>query len=283
MLMDNFAHGVETLGDSVVKYMDQQTPIENLDAGFILGYTLENNFRRKLIDHLKKRNIPTVFVDSNILHYARPEHEWHRYSINSVYPNTGLYFFGPVKPKWQTYSSWHNVKDNPWRSTGKHILLLAQRPHGWNMFGNDQMHWINQTVTRIKRSTDRPIVVRMHPGDGSRHQQIEIIISRWGNQIQVSSAENIKQDLVNCWAAVGYNSTPNAVAAIEGVPVYVDDPLHSWATDVAFKNLADIENPVLPDRSQWLEKIANIHWSNLEVRQGKLWAAIKQCILTAQV
>ena len=101
---------------------------------------------------------------------------------------------------------------------------------------------------------------------------------RYGKTIQLSSGDNIREDLKNCWAAVGYNSTPNAVAAIEGIPVYVDDPVHSWAKDVAFKDLSQIEDPEMPDRTTWLEKIANIHWSNDEVRSGKLWSAIKQRI-----
>lgn len=282
MLMDNFAQGVTNNGDSVVKYIDKTLPTENLDAGFVLGYTLENNFRRSIIDHLQSKKTPVVFVDSNILHYARPEHEWHRYSINSVYPNSGIYFFKDITPRWQPFSSWHNVNEKPWRTSGNHVLVLAQRPHGWNMFGNDQMHWINETIKRIKFFTDRPIRIRMHPGDGTRQSQIDVIKSQWGNYVEISSADNIKADLENCWAAVGYNSTPNVVAAIEGVPVYVEDPQHSWAQDIAFTKLDDIENPVLPDRTQWLEKIANIHWSNQEVVEGKLWAAIKQNISSAQ-
>lgn len=280
MLMDNFAQGVSTVGDTVTKYTNKVLPKEKLDIGFVLGYTLENNFRRSIIDYLSKAKIPAVFVDSNILHYAKPEHVWHRYSINSVYPDKGIYFFDNIEPKWKTYSSWHNVEAMPWRNNGSHILLLAQRPHGWNMFGNDQNQWINDIIQRIKLHSNRPIRIRMHPGDGKKQSQIDLIRARWHKQVEISTADNIKQDLVNCWAAVGYNSTPNVVAAIEGVPVYVDDPVHSWAQDIAFKNLSDIETPTMPDRTDWLERIANIHWSNDEVRSGRLWSAIKQRILS---
>jgi hypothetical protein len=77
---------------------------------------------------------------------------------------------------------------------------------------------------------------------------------------------------------VGYNSTPNVVARIEGVPGYLEDPTHSWANGVSFTDLAQILNPPLPDRSEWIHKIANIHWSNEEVRTGQLWSAIKHYI-----
>jgi hypothetical protein len=77
---------------------------------------------------------------------------------------------------------------------------------------------------------------------------------------------------------VGYNSTPNVVAAIEGVPVYVEDPALSWAADVAFTDLSQIEMPPMPDRTAWINRIANIHWSNQEVQTGQLWRAVKQYI-----
>jgi hypothetical protein len=135
-LMDNFKAGVLANGDQVVDYHDNQLPDQDLDAGFVLGYTLEENFRRKIIDILRARKVPQIFVDSNMLHYARKEHEWHRYSLNSVYPNDGIYFFDKLNAnKWLTYSQWHGAELQPWRDQGQHILILCQRPKGWNMFG----------------------------------------------------------------------------------------------------------------------------------------------------
>lgn len=283
MLMDNFAQGVKAHGDEIVEYKDNQLPDQPLHAGFVLGYTLEDNFRKKIIDQLKGNNIPAVFVDSNILHYARQEHEWHRYSLNSVYPSKGTYFFSELdKTKWDRYSQWHNTNLKPWRNDGNHILVLCQRPKGWNMFGNDQDQWLDKTITKIRKYVDRPIRIRMHPGDGTKEKQIEKILKRHGNNVEISRAANIKDDLVNCWCAVGYNSTPNVVAALEGVPVYVEDSKNSWAADIAFTDLSQIANPPMPDRSEWIHKIANIHWSNEEVQHGHLWSAIKAHILTSR-
>lgn len=281
--MNVFSEGVTACGDQVIQYWNSQLPTQPLDAGFVLGYTLENNFRKKIIDCLTAQHSPVIFVDSNILHYARPAHEWHRYSMHSVYPNTGQYFFKELDyNKWAEYSHWHGVGLQSWRQTGKHILLLCQRPKGWNMFGENQDQWLNETVDQIHKITPRPIVVRMHPGDGTRFEQIAKIKKRWGSVVAFSNNANIKDDLVNCWASVGYNSTPNVVSAIQGVPVCLADPTHSWAADVAFTSIKDIETPLMPDRSQWIHKIANIHWSNQEVKSGKLWEAIRCSILTAR-
>jgi hypothetical protein len=283
-LMTNFAAGVAANGDQIVDYRDNQLPDQDLDAGFVLGYTLEENFRQKIISTLRANKIPQIFVDSNILHYARPEHNWHRYSLNSVYPGDGVYFFQDLdQDKWRRYSQWHGVNLGSWRDQGQHILILCQRPKGWNMFGNNQQAWLDHTISEIRRYTPRPIMVRMHPGDGSRFKQIEMLQKQYGNTISISEHANIRDALQNCWCAVGYNSTPNVVAAIEGIPVYVQDPTHSWARDIAFTDLSKIETPVMPDRTAWLDRIANIHWSNEEVRTGKLWSAIRRYIVSARL
>jgi hypothetical protein len=282
LLMDNFKAGVLSQGDNVIDYQGNALPDQPLDAGFVLGYTLEDNFRKKIINSLKLQKTPSVFVDSNILHYARKEHEWHRYSLNSVYPNHGEYFFQDLDSnKWKTYSQWHGAELKPWRvgKNGQHILILCQRPKGWNMFGNDQDQWLDKMINKIRKiAPERPIVIRMHPGDGSRFKQIEKLEKRYDALTTISTKDNIREDLIDCWCTVGYNSTPNVVAAIEGVPGYIEDPQHSWAADIAFNDVNQILNPPLPDRSKWVHKIANIHWSNDEVRSGKLWAAIKQYI-----
>jgi hypothetical protein len=244
----------------------------------VLGYTLEDNFRKKIIDQLRVRKIPSIFVDSNILHYARPEHEWHRYSIGTVYPDSGTYFFEDLdQTRWAQFSDWHGVSLRPWRTSGDHVLILCQRPKGFNMF-LDQDLWLEKTVDKIRKHTQQPIMIRMHPGDSTRFKQIEKIQKRYGTTVRISEHANIRDALVNCWCTVGINSTPNVVAAIEGIPGYVEDAGHSWAADVAFTDLALIKNPPMPDRTNWAHKIANIHWSNQQVTSGQLWSAIKQYI-----
>ena len=277
-LMDNFKTGVLSNNDEVAEFHGSQLPNQPLDAGFVLGYTLEENFRKKIINSLAAQNTAAIFVDSNILYYARQEHDWHRYSLNSVYPNTGTYFFRELDPtKWNTFSKWHDAELKPWRTVGNHILIFCQRPNGFNMFINQEV-WLDITIDKIRQYTSRPIMIRMHPGDGNRDKHIYKIQKKYGNTVTISTHANIRQALVDCWCTVGINSTPNVVSAIEGIPGYIEDPLHSWATDVAFTDLSQLENPPLLDRSHWISKIANIHWSNDEVRSGQLWAAIKKYI-----
>ena len=142
----------------------------------------------------------------------------------------------------------------------------------------DQESWLDSTIAKIRKYSSRPIVIRMHPGDGTRDKQISKIQKQYGTAVAISTHNNIRDALTNCWCTVGINSTPNVVSAIEGIPGYIEDPVHSWATDVAFTDLSQIERPPLPDRTAWINKIANIHWSNHEVKSGLLWSTIKSYI-----
>jgi hypothetical protein len=280
-LMDAFKQGIMSLGDTAIDFTISGTAIPaDLDAGFILGYTLENNYRRRIIDTLKLHRSKVIYVDSNIYSYGRSAHYYHRYSVDSVYPIDGEYFLGDDLDykKSESLLKYHKLEVKPWRTNGDHILVLAQKTMSWNMLGRNGLDWVHDIVKRIRKVTDRPIVIRLHPGDKKFNEanRKELNDRYKRKNIKVSLNENIKDDLTNAWASVGYNSTPNCASIIEGVPVYLDDPTNSWAQGIGFENLSEIENPPMLDRSQWLHKIANIHWSNDEIASGLYWDRFKK-------
>ena len=279
-LMDCFNQGVRICGDEVIEFKSQTNNLPKLDAGFILGYTLENNYRKRIIDSLKLQKSKIIFVDSNIFSYSRSSHFYHRYSVNSVYPTDGEYYLGDERyaSKLDDILTHHKLTLEPWRENGEHILILGQRTLSWNMPNQNGLDWIANVIKRLKKVTDRKIVIRLHPGDKSfnaeNRKKLHHLYGKKG--VAVSSNDNIKTDLTNAWCSVGYNSTPNCVSAIEGIPVYLDDPLNSWAHDIGFTNLDLIETPPMPDRRQWLDKIAHIHWNNDEISQGIYWQRLKK-------
>lgn len=279
-LMDSFRQGVTACGDTAIDFRNRSQYITDLDAGFVLGYTLENTYRRKIIDTLKLIRSKIIYVDSNIFSYGRDQHQYHRYSVNSVYPTDGEYFLGNISNnhKIKEILAYHRLEIKPWRLTGNHILVLGQRTMSWNMINRNGLDWIVNITNRIRQYSDRKIVIRLHPGDKTYDTENRRKLSQLfsGTNITVSTNPNIRQDLCNAWCSVGYNSTPNCASVIEGVPVYLDDPLNSWAHDVGFSNLNQIETPPTPDRDLWLNKIANIHWSNAEIASGKYWRRFKE-------
>jgi hypothetical protein len=278
-LMDCFRNGVSVCGDEVIDFKTPNNNIPKLDAGFILGYTLENNYRKRIIDTLKLQKAKIIFVDSNIFSYGKSSHFYHRYSVGSVYPTDGEYFLGNERysSKLNDILTHHKLIPQPWRNNGDHILILGQRTLSWNMPNQNGLDWIANVIKRLKKITDRKIVIRLHPGDKSFNiENRKKLYQLYGKKgVTISNNDNIKIDLSNAWCSVGFNSTPNCVSIIEGVPVYLDDPLNSWACDVGFSDLTMVENPSMPDRSQWLNKIAHIHWDNDEITSGKYWRRFK--------
>jgi hypothetical protein len=279
-LMDAFGQGVIKLGDEIVECKIQNLPIPQVDAGFILGYTLENNYRKRIIDTLKLQKSKIIYVDSNIFSYGRSAHFYHRYSVDSVYPVDGEYFLGDDfdRNKSNVLLKYHKLNLKPWRENGDHLLVLAQKNMSWNMLGRNGLDWIHDIVKRLRKISDRPIVIRLHPGDKkfNNSNRLELMKHYSSKNVIVSTNENIKDDLKNAWCSVGYNSTPNCASIIEGIPVYLDDPLNSWAQGIGFENLDQLENPPLLDRTEWLHRISNIHWSNDEIAQGLYWLRFKK-------
>jgi hypothetical protein len=144
------------------------------------------------------------------------------------------------------------------------------------MQGLDVMSWCKNVIARIQAVTDRPIVVRAHPGDKRAVQYLKL---NYPN-VKTSFTPNITDDLKDAWCVITYNSSPGVAAAIEGIPVFVLDTNaeNSQAFEIANTKLKKIENPLMPNRQQWIEKISMSHWNFKELRSGEAWAHIRKYI-----
>ena len=76
---------------------------------------------------------------------------------------------------------------------------------------------------------------------------------------------------------VTHNSTAAVDAATYGIPVFLTSDL-CLAWDIGSNNLKDIENPTMPDRTQWLHNLAYANWNIQEVRDGTVWRRFKPMI-----
>ena len=279
LLMDCFKLGVRANGDIAVDYKTEGQPIKDIDAAFILGYSVEQNYRKRIIDTCLSKNITPIYVDSNIFVYGTTnDFFYHRYSVNGIFTNDGEYILGrnPDSERTKEVLNHHKITIKPWRNNGDYILVLGQRTKSWNFGNKNGLDWIFEIVPKIRNFSDRKIIIRLHPGDIKyNHKNIGKLKDHFNGNVVLSKEPSIKKDLSNAWCCVGYNSTPNCVSVMEGVPVYIDDPEKSWAKDVAFTDLSMIETPPMPDREEWLNKLALIHWNNNEIKNGSYWRAYK--------
>jgi hypothetical protein len=289
-LLKNFSLGVCSTGDTAVdnqSYVYQQT-----DVGVIQGWLGEGaittphlQLRNTVITNQLKNKKYVVVVDSNLFLYANTANDLHylRYSFNGVFPNTGIYCDTDVDPsRWQKLSKNLSLSLKDYRTTGDHILVCLQRNSGWSMGSLDVQDWVIQTINTLRQHTDRPIVIRAHPGDKASREYLDPrnpkCKIKFSKAVRLSTNTNLVDDLRNCWAAVNYNSSPVVGAAIEGVPIFVMDPIKSQCRDVANTNLAQIENPQMPDRQPWVERLAMSHWNFDELKSGECWMHMRNYI-----
>ncbi len=282
-----FAEGASKCGD-IANTTRSQT-YEECDVGAIIGNAFDANPGKTKLAHYKVRKMVIdtqtiqkkywLSIDSNVFIYKNKlnPHRYLRYSFNGVFPATGIYCNEtPGNENWENIKRDYNMDLAPWRKNGSHILITLQRPMGWSMRGYNLMQWLNETFTKIRTYSDRPIIIRWHPGDWKNINLYMPMLKQY-NAIISPQDRHITQDLVNCWALVCHNSTPSAVGPIEGIPSFItDDPSYSQGGDVANTDFSLLENPKLLDRELWIRKLAQCHWSFDDLRSGRCWAHMRQ-------
>ena len=234
-------------------------------------------FRKTVIENQKRIGKHTLAIDSNLFLYKDPQNtkQYLRFSLDGVFPTTGNYFTDRVDPnRWQQIKQDLDIDLKPWTHKGSNILICLQRNGGWSMGGVDVMDWLHSTIKTLKQHTDRKIIVRAHPGD--KRSKNYLILKEPG--VKISQNADIRTDLSKAWATVTYNSSPGVASAIEGVPVFVTDPQpqKSQAYSVCNTDLSKIENPIRPDREQWIESLAMSHYNFDDLKTGVAWNIIKE-------
>ena len=283
LILDNFIAGVIASGDNAISHRAMN--VVDCDVAFIQGFVHEHGksaphlqLRRNAVEHQKKRGKRSLIVDSNLFLYADLGNtkSYLRYSFDGVFPTTGFYFDKEIDPtRWSKISSNLNIRLKPYRTDGNHILICCQRNGGWSMKGTPVQQWLEDTINKVRSYSDRPIIVRPHPGDKKWRTYLRIT----GKNISVST-NHIKQDLQNAWATVLHNSSPAVASSIEGVPVFLTDlnPEYSQAAEVSNTNFKRLEDPKMFDRQAWIEKLSMCHWNFDELRSGEAWKFFRKFI-----
>jgi len=281
--LQNFWRGVRSCGDNAV--MLPGTTLVDCDVAVILGWVHSNsknskhlNLRRQVIDTQLAKNRHVVVIDSNLFLYkdtSNPNH-YLRYSFNGVFPNTGIYCDSkPTQANWDQLSKKMQLELKPYRTHGNHLLVCLQRNGGWSMGGQSVSAWIDDTLAKIRQYSDRPVILRPHPGDKtiydfSRH------LKQFANVTVSSPSDSLIDNLRDCWAVINHNSSPAVAAAIEGFPIFLTDPDNSQCREIANTDFSLLENPDMPQRQAWLNRLAMFHWDFDDLRQGRCWEHMRK-------
>jgi len=158
----------------------------------------------------------------------------------------------------------------PWRSNGDYVLICGQHDKSLQWQGMPRMsNWFLNTYDEIRKYTDRPIIFRPHPRCRLEHIErgLKHVTRQEPKQI-ANTYDDFDMGFNNVHCTISYSSNPGIHSIIAGVPSFVST--HSLAYPVAndIDFLHDIENPVMPDRIQWLNDYAHTEYTVDEISQG---------------
>ena len=133
----------------------------------------------------------------------------------------------------------------------------------------------------ISRYTDKPIVVRPHPrnivhnfpAEKYKHVRVNLPKRDWGTYDDT----DFKKILKSTWAVVNHSSNPAMEAVINGIPVFVSES--SLCYDVGNHSLENINDPRMPDRQTWANKLSYTEWFQDEIENGLPWKKIKERLI----
>jgi hypothetical protein len=281
LLLKHFVHGVNVAGDTGILHDGDN--LVNSDVGVIQGWVYDKKttphltLRDNIINHQINTGRHVCCADANLFLYANKvnQHGYLRYSFNGIFPTTGEYCDAHVDPnRWNIISRDTGIQLQPTIKKGKYIVLMMQRNGGWSMKGLDVQEWAIQTINRIRKHSDRPIVVRAHPGDRAAHQYLNHRTSRLAKMRGVRISEfgtPLEQEMHKAWAVVNHNSSSVVGPIIQGYHSFITDSANSQCKDVSHDNFHMIENPQEFDRQAWLERISMFHWKFDELSNGTCW------------
>jgi hypothetical protein len=287
-ILRKFIEGVNKLGMDNGQISRQWSPMM-CDVAVLQGFVHENSkkaqhlqLRKEVLELQNFNNKRTIIIDSNLFLYRDPGNtkKYLRYSYDGVFPTTGEYCNGQVDPsRWEKIKSDLNFDLQPWKlNKGRYILLCAQRDGGWSMQGKSVVQWVRETVADLRKITQMPIHIRLHPGDGRNNRHVRFLENLQNVTIVDVTKTSLLDNLQEAWATVVYNSSPAVASVIEGVPTFITDPnpKNCQAYGVTHIGLKDILNPQEFDRSQWILRMAQMHWNQNDLSSGECWKWMRQ-------
>lgn len=280
-LLVKFITGVNAIGDTGI--LHNENSVINSDVGVIQGWQHEKGkngehliLRQAVIDTQLAKKKFVITADSNLFLYANKSNEpfhYLRWSINGVFPTTGIYCDDRPNPaRWNIIQNDTGIRLEDYKKNGKNVVFCLQRNGGWSMGKISVTDWMHSTIRLVQRYTDRPIIIRPHPGDKKAIEYLNPKIFRSYRNVSLSPIGlPLENDLANAWAVVNHNSSSIVGPIIKGYHAFSTDSINSQCREVVNTDFSKIENPEEFDRQRWLERISMFHWKFSELEDGSCW------------
>ena len=251
-VFDAFSAGVIRLGHKIVETNEDIAVIWSV---LWQGRMLQNQL---VYQDCQNRNIPVMIIEVGNLKRGIT---W-RLSLDHI---NGQGKFANINDLDLLRPQKLAVELKPLLTTRRHeILIASQHKFSLQWHGMPTMEqWIEKTVKRIRKYSNRNIVVRPHPRSPIRLSPIDGVKIEIPNKIS-NSYDDFDIDY-NFHCVINHNSGPAVQAAIAGTPVICDASSLAGPMSEKWENL---DNPMLPPREEWFLKLCHTEWTLQELAQG---------------
>jgi hypothetical protein len=163
-----------------------------------------------------------------------------------------------------------NLKLEPWRKEGKFILVCGQHDKSLQWKNMPRMsNWVMDTIEGIQKHTNMPIYFRPHPRcrlEAIEHQYRNVY--RQEPRHVMGTYDDFDMSFRNVHAIFCYSSNPGPQAIIAGIPAFVSKSSFAYDVGNDIDFFHDIKNPLMPDRTQWLNDYAWTEFTVQEISEG---------------
>jgi len=223
---------------------------------------------------------PRIILDAGFISHSKkvPSHKsYYSLNINAIKRPGLSYTKNSPSDRWEKLG----MEMPEWRKDGNHILVIGQNEEGLGtsnirMGGLSFLDWSNLMLKKIRKYTDRKIIYKPHPHQKYLPKMVDRCVI-----LPIDKTDRIDNYFSNCWCAVAAASNGAIDCVMNGIPVITKDPM-SVTYDVSGHKIEQIENPVMPDITQWLYDISYAQWNMTEFASGEAWSCIKNYLIHQQ-
>tara|TARA_B100000989_G_scaffold93263_1_gene67686 strand:+ start:49263 stop:50117 length:855 start_codon:yes stop_codon:yes gene_type:complete len=166
-----------------------------------------------------------------------------------------------------------------WKEEGEYVLICGQHGHSQQWIGMPDMDtYYKNTITEVRKYTDKPIVVRSHPRfreglhwacDSEWYKKQGVTWNIPKHIQQTYDSFDLEHMLKHTHCTISYSSNAGISSVIAGVPAIVSE--HSLAYEVGTEMNEWLSKP---DRANWINKMSYIEWFPHEI--GTQWLRIRE-------
>lgn len=255
-IFDAFEIGLKTLGHTVV---DNNQDIDVIWSVLFHGRMAGN---KAVWENAKKQKRKVVVLEVGGIKRG----ETWKVGLNGINRDA---FFGE-KNNDSSRAKKLNLNLAPWRSDGEFILICGQHDKSLQWQNQPSMsNWFLKIYDNIRRHTARPIIFRPHPRCRLPYieQDLKYVYRQEPKHI-LGTYDDFDMNFENIWATVSWSSNPGIHSVINGIPAFVGTSSLAYPVGNDIDFLHDIETPLMPDRTQWLNDYAWTEYTQSEISQG---------------